>query len=252
MSLCEVFHDRGYELRKLKEDMEFADLDEDAVNWIQVKSKCGSISGQIKHMDDMELIIRWGVEVDLTQMAEYKYGFVKEHQAVYIWECMSMNKVSGAASYRLASIFRFTPKSKLMMLVKMLGEARVTREIFESGLQDRKVTRYNQQYDTTSLSFELVNREHCFRIDLQNIKIQKTDLDKIRRAWCLGDYEIGFDVECKSDDISIRISATRGNQRRCSHIITEQWLKVEKSLEQQEIPDFMVEMVLDEIRKIGR
>lgn len=252
MSLSDVFEDSIYGSKKFKGEMKFADLDEAAVDWIGVTSKYGCISNQIKHMDDMELIIRWGVEVDLTQMVEYKYSFVKEHQAVYIWECMSMNKVSGAASYRLASIFRFTPKSKLMMLVKMLGETRVTREVFESGLEDRKVTRYNQQYDTTSLSFELVNREHCFRIDLQNIKIQKTDLDKIRHAWCLGDYEIGYDVECKSDDISIRISATRGNQRRCSHIITEQWLKVEKILEKQEIPDFMVEMVLDEIRKIGR
>ena len=252
MSLVDVLDDCSYDLTKFKEKMQFDDLVEDAVARIQVISKYGSISNQIKHMEDMVLTIRWGVEVDLTQMVEYKYSFVKEHQAAYIWECMSMNKVSGAASYRLASIFRFTPKSKLMMLVKMLGEARVTREVFESGLEDRKVTRYTQQYDTTSLSFELVNREHCFRIDLQNIKIQKTDLDKIRHAWCLGDYEIGYDVECKSDDISIRISATRGNQRRCSHIITEQWLKVEKILEKQEIPDFMVEMVLDEIRKTWR
>lgn len=252
MSLSDVFEDSIYGSKKFKGEMKFADLDEAAVDWIGVTSKYGCISNQIKHMADMALEICWKDEIDVKKMAEYKYGFVKEHRMMYVWGCVRLDKKKREACYRLASIFRFSPKSSLMMLINMMGEARVTREVFESGLEDRKVTRYTQQYDTTSLSFELVNREHYFRIDLQNIKIQKTDLDKIRHAWCLGDYEIGYDVECKSDDISIRISATRGNQRRCSHIITEQWLKVEKILEKQEIPDFMVEMVLDEIRKTWR
>ena len=162
---------------------------------------------------------------------------------------MKADKRNGIACYRLASIFRFTPKSKLMMLVKMLGEASVTREVFENALEDRKVKRYTSQYPVSSLSFELVNREYSFCFSVTNINVMQSDINKIRSAWAIGDYKIGFDVECKPDDINIRISATRGNQLKCSHDITDQWLKVEKMLEKQELPDDMVEIIIDEIQK---
>lgn len=93
---------------------------------------------------------------------------------------------------------------------------------------------------------ELTNREHSFRIDLNDINIQERDLDKMVKAWELGDYRIVYDVYHINSNVYLEISTTRDNRNR-ENDITGQWKEVMEELRQQRVPSFMLDKVKEEM-----
>lgn len=93
---------------------------------------------------------------------------------------------------------------------------------------------------------ELTNREHSFRIDLNDINIQERDLDKMVKAWELGDYRIVYAVYQINSNVYLEISTTRDNRNR-ENDITGQWKEVMKELRQQRVPSFMLDKAKEEM-----
>lgn len=96
---------------------------------------------------------------------------------------------------------------------------------------------------------ELTNREHSFRIDLNDINVQERDLDKMAKAWELGDYRIVYDVYHINSNVYLEISTTRDNRNR-ENDITRQWKEVMKELRQQKIPGFMLDKAKEEMAMV--
>lgn len=93
---------------------------------------------------------------------------------------------------------------------------------------------------------ELTNREHSFRIDLNDINVQERDLDKMAKAWELGDYRIVYDVYHIDSNVYLEISTTRDNRNR-ENDITRQWKEVMEELRQQRVPGFMLDKAKEEM-----
>lgn len=93
---------------------------------------------------------------------------------------------------------------------------------------------------------ELTNREHSFRIDLNDINVQERDLDKMAKAWELGDYRIVYAVYQINSNVYLEISTTRDNRNR-DNDITRQWKEVMEELRQQRIPGFMLDKAKEEM-----
>lgn len=93
---------------------------------------------------------------------------------------------------------------------------------------------------------ELTNREHSFRIDLNDINIQERDLDKMVKAWELGDYKIVYAVYQINSNVYLEISTTRDNRNR-ENDITRQWKEVMEELRQQRVPSFMLDKAKEEM-----
>lgn len=98
---------------------------------------------------------------------------------------------------------------------------------------------------------ELTNREHSFRIDLNDINIQERDLDKMVKAWELGDYRIVYAVYQINSNVYLEISTTRDNRNR-ENDITRQWKEVMEELRQQRVPSFMLDKVKEEMDMVKK
>lgn len=91
---------------------------------------------------------------------------------------------------------------------------------------------------------KIENLEYEVVITPENPIFKSEDLEKISKAWSLGDYRIWFDM--KEDFLGgpyISISARRGLGHPGVDI-TRRWLEIRKELEQGNIPDWLVEEAL--------
>lgn len=90
-----------------------------------------------------------------------------------------------------------------------------------------------------------VNLETKIQISFANPKFRMEDLAKITEAWSVGDYRIWFEMYVDLfENPYIEISASRSINHDGVNI-TKRWMEVCKHLEQDDIPDWLVEKAIN-------
>ena len=96
---------------------------------------------------------------------------------------------------------------------------------------------------------DLVNYDHEFTIDLNNVNIDTFDLTKISEAWANG-YHLYWKVDVFARDyINLVVRATRLTPNIINAKEIENWKKIEPILKKQEIPDEWVYEVVEIIKR---
>ena len=243
----EIMRDTWYGEANTGEVVTFADIEKESVQSAHIVTMHKNVLDAMRN-DSCTLDIYLESTANLSRWVQNLWGYEPDQRKMLIFGCFSIFNLHDGwcMKYRIVSILHIHAKSNLMKKVKLTGIRAIPKSSLLSYI--RNVKRHTAEGGRKTMA-DLSCHDYEFTIDLNDLNIEKDDLEKISEAWAEG-YNIYRKSEVFSKCyVKLVICATRINPNYTDAIVINDWKKIEPILINQEIPDDWISDVIEHIKK---